>query len=147
MKQELKKRPPSKATGKTTASKPAVSIPQTVDEYLAPLPAASRKALEQLRKAILESAPAAEEVISYRVPTYKQNGPLVCFAAFPNHLSFFTTSHALMKEFAKELQPYATSGVTIRFTADKPLPAALVKKIVKARVRENMESVKPKAKR
>jgi uncharacterized protein YdhG (YjbR/CyaY superfamily) len=112
-----------------------------VDEYLAAVPAEARAALEKLRKTIKAAAPAATETISYQIPTYKYQGPLVAFAAFPNHCSFFPMSPSVMEAHRDELEPYATSKGTIRFPASKPLPAALVKKLVKARMAENETGV------
>ena len=118
----------------------------TVDEYLAIQPEQVRSALEKVRKAIKAAAPKAEEVISYQIPTYKLNGPVAAFAAFPNHCSFFTTSHAIMKTFKDDLKDYDTSGVTIRFPAGKPLPDSLIKKLVIAKIKENEERTKNKMK-
>ena len=109
----------------------------TVDEYLALQKSDVRDTLEKVRKAIKAAAPKSEEVISYQIPTYKLNGPVAAFAAFPNHCSFFTTSHAIMKEFKDDLKEYDTSGVTIRFQAGNPLPATLIKKLVIAKIKEN----------
>ena len=109
----------------------------SVDEYLNVLPEKVRSTMEKIRKAIKSAAPKAEEVISYQIPTYKSNGPVGGFAAFKNHCSFFTMSDAVMKEFQDELKAYGTSGVTIRFPLDKPLPAALVKKLVVAKMKGN----------
>ena len=108
-----------------------------VDAYLAALPEEARVTLEKLRKAIRAAAPEAEEVISYQVPTFKYNGPLVSFAAFRNHYSLYVINPSILKTFAAELKPYETSGTTIHFSADRPLPATLVKKIVRARLEEN----------
>ena len=119
-----------------------VAIPKTVDEYLMTLPEDQQDALEKIRQAIKLAAPKAEEVISYQIPTYKLNGPLVHFAAFKNHLSLVVVSKSIAETFAKELAPFKSSGRTIHFTPEKPIPAALVKKIVKERVRENGESKK-----
>ena len=119
-----------------------VAIPKTVDEYLMALPEDQQEALEKIRQAIKSAAPKAEEVISYQIPTYKLNGPLVHFAAFKNHLSLVVVSKSIAETFAKELAPFKSSGRTIHFTPEKPIPAALVKKIVKERVRENGESKK-----
>jgi uncharacterized protein YdhG (YjbR/CyaY superfamily) len=119
-----------------------VTIPKTVDEYLMALPEDQQEALEKIRQAIKSAAPKAEEVISYQIPTYKLNGPLVHFAAFKNHLSLVVVSKSIAETFAKELAPFKSSGRTIHFTPEKPIPAALVKKIVKERVRENGESKK-----
>jgi uncharacterized protein YdhG (YjbR/CyaY superfamily) len=111
--------------------------PGDVDGYLAVLPIAQRRALAKLRKVIKAAAPKAQECISWRMPAYKYLGFLVFFAAFKNHCSFFVASIALMKKLDKELSAHQTSGGTIHFTPEKPLPATLVKKIVKARMKEN----------
>lgn len=116
------------------------TIPKTVDEYLMALPEDQQEALEKIRQAIKSAAPQAEEVISYQIPTYKLNGPLVHFAAFKNHLSLVVVSKSIAETFAKELAPFKSSGRTIHFTPGKPIPVALVKKIVQARVRENEET-------
>ena len=117
--------------------------PKNVDEYLRALPAAERTTLEKLRQTIKASAPKAEEVISYGMPAYKYLGILVYFAAFNDHCSFFG-GKSIMKIFEKELAPYKDHVATIRFTTDKPLPAALVKKIVKTRIKENEERAEAK---
>ncbi len=96
-----------------------------------------RDALEQLRAAIRSVVPDAEEVISYQIPTFKLQGSLVAYAAFAKHCSFFVMSPPLMEKFAKELASYEITKATIHFTPDRPLPAALVKKLVKARIKEN----------
>ena len=112
-----------------------------VDEYLAGVPKEARVTLEKLRKTIQSAAPMAAEVISYQIPMYKYNGPLVAFAAFPGHCSLFVINKNILKMFEKELQSYKTSGTTIHFTPDKPLPAGLIQKIVKTRIRENAERI------
>jgi uncharacterized protein YdhG (YjbR/CyaY superfamily) len=109
----------------------------TVDDYLAALPKKERAVLQELRETITSSAPQAEEVISYNIPLYKHHGHLVGFAAFKNHCSLFVTNSAVPKQFARELEPYEVKHTTVHFSVDKPLPAALVKKIVKARIAEN----------
>jgi uncharacterized protein YdhG (YjbR/CyaY superfamily) len=108
-----------------------------VDEYLARVPAAERASLETLRKSIKAAAPSATEVISYQIPTYRYLGALVAFAAFDNHCGFYVMSPSVMEAHRAELVSYDTSKATIRFRADSPLPAALVRKLVKARVAEN----------
>jgi uncharacterized protein YdhG (YjbR/CyaY superfamily) len=118
-------------------AKPRRSPAGDVDEYLAAVPAEARATLEKLRKTIRSAAPAATETISYQIPAYKYHGPLVSFAAFPGHCSFFVQSPAVMEAHRDELEPYDTSKGTIRFPAAKPLPASLVKKLVKARMAEN----------
>jgi uncharacterized protein YdhG (YjbR/CyaY superfamily) len=115
--------------------------PKTIDEYIATFPQNVQSVLEEMRQAIKESAPQAEEVISYQMPAFRLNGILVYFAAFKNHIGFFPTTSAMVA-FKEELSGYAVSKGTIRFPLDKPIPFDLVKRIVKFRVKENLE--KPK---
>jgi uncharacterized protein YdhG (YjbR/CyaY superfamily) len=110
---------------------------KTVDDYLAALPAKEREVLQELRQVIKSTAPQAEEVISYNIPLYKHHGHLVGFAAFKHHCSLFVTNSAVREQFAKELEPYDVKNTAIHFSVEKPLPAALVKKIVKSRIAEN----------
>lgn len=112
-------------------------IAKNVDQYLSTLPGDVRAMLENLRAAINAAAPKAEELISYRIPTYKYHGMLVHFLAHENYCSFVVTSRATIEQFKSELSGYKISGTTIHFTLDHPLPASLVKKIVKARLKEN----------
>ncbi len=118
-----------------------------VDAYLASLPEARRAALEKLRAAIKSAAPKAEELISYRIPAYKQNGMLVFFAAFKDHCSLFPASRSILTTFSSELAPFKISGTAIHFSPEHPLPAALVKKIVKARIAQNEARAKVKPKK
>jgi uncharacterized protein YdhG (YjbR/CyaY superfamily) len=115
-----------------------------VDQYLAGVPEPARSTLHRVR-AMIRSAvpPETTEVISYRIPMFKYKGMLMGYAAFSNHCSLFPTSAALIVKFKKELKGYETAKGTIRFPVDKPLPAALVKKLVKARV-ELQEAKKKK---
>jgi len=117
---------------KTDAATPA----KNVDEYLAALPEEARVTLEKIRKAIKAAAPKAAEVISYQMPMYKLNGMLVGFAAFKDHCSFFPGAKPIATH-KDELKAYKTSKGTIQFPIGKPLPAALVKKLVKTRIAEN----------
>jgi uncharacterized protein YdhG (YjbR/CyaY superfamily) len=119
-------------------------VAKDVDSYLARLPTRVRAALEKLRKTIKSAAPKAEERISYQIPAYKYHGPLVFFAAFKNHCSLFVASKTVLKAFGKGLAPFDVSGTTIHFSADRPLPATLVTKIVKARIQENEARAKAK---
>lgn len=112
---------------------------KNVDEYLSGLPADVQATLGKVRKAITAAVPKAEEVISYHMPIYKYHGHLVGFAAFTNHCSFFPMSYAVMETFQEELKDYDASGATIRFPIGKALPATLIKKIIKTRIRENEE--------
>ena len=110
--------------------------PNTIDEYLAPLSADKRAALEKLRRAIKAAAPKAEECISYQVPTFRLNGRmLVSFGAAAKHCAFYPGAFPVAA-LKVELKKYDTSTGTIRFPPDKPLPAALVRKLVKARISE-----------
>ena len=119
---------------------------ETVDDYLASVPKEARATLEKIRKTIKAAAPRATEVISYQMPMYKQNGMLVGFAAFKNHCSLFPGSKAIATH-KDELKAYGTSKGTIRFPIGKPLPAALVKKLVKTRIAENEKRAAKKEKK
>jgi uncharacterized protein YdhG (YjbR/CyaY superfamily) len=111
--------------------------PQTIDEYLAPLSAEKRAALEKLRRAIRAAAPRAEECISYQIPGFRLGGRLlVSFGAAANHCAFYPGAHPV-EAHKDELKAYSTSKGTIRFRADSPLPATLVRKLVKTRIAEN----------
>jgi len=125
-----------RAASKQEATRKGTPV-ETVDDYIAPLPQAVRTTLEELRNVIKATAPEADEVISYRIPTYRYHGPLVHFAAFKDHCSFVVVSEPTLRSFGNELKPYHTSGTTIHFSAEKPLPAGLVTRIVKARIEEN----------
>lgn len=115
-----------------------MAAPTSVEDYLAALPQEPRAALEKLRKTIKAAAPEATETISYQMPTLKDQGRfLVSYAAFKDHCSLFPASKAVMEALGEELKPYFSGKGTLRFTADKPIPAALVKKIVKTRIEEN----------
>jgi uncharacterized protein YdhG (YjbR/CyaY superfamily) len=116
-------------------SKPKETI-QTIDEYIASFPKDVQVILQQIRSAIKEAAPEAEETISYKMPAFKQNGILVWFAAFKNHIGFFPKVSAI-EAFKTELSGYELSKGTIRFPLDQPIPYDLVKRIVKYRVKEN----------
>jgi uncharacterized protein YdhG (YjbR/CyaY superfamily) len=110
---------------------------KTVDEYIASFPKNVQSILQELRQVIRETAPEAEEVISYNMPAFKQDGILVWYAAFKNHIGFFPKMAAI-EAFKKELSSYEVSKGTIRFPLDKPIPFDLVRKIVKYRVKENL---------
>jgi len=130
--------------GNTSVKKSAPA--QTVDDYLAALPEEARATLEKLRKVIKAAVPKATEVISYQIPMYKHHGMLVGFAAFKDHCSFFPGANPIATH-KDELKAYETSKGTIRFPIGKPLPAALVKKLVKTRVAENEERLREKLKK
>jgi uncharacterized protein YdhG (YjbR/CyaY superfamily) len=113
-------------------------LPQTVDEYLEAVPEPARATLNKIR-AVIRSAvpPEATEVISYRIPMFKYKGMLLGFAAFKNHCSLFPMSAALIEQLKDELAQFETAKGTIRFPVDQPPPAALVKKLVRARIAQN----------
>jgi uncharacterized protein YdhG (YjbR/CyaY superfamily) len=115
------------------------AVPKTPDEYLAGIPEPAHSTLQHIR-AVIRSVvpPETTEVISYGIPMFKYRGMLVAYAAYAKHCSLFPTGSGVEK-FAKELKDYSTDKGTIRFSPDKPLPDALIKKIVKARVAENRE--------
>jgi uncharacterized protein YdhG (YjbR/CyaY superfamily) len=107
---------------------------KNVDDYLAGVPEPARGTLNKIRAAIRSAAPPeATETISYGMPAVKHKGVLVWFAAFSNHCSLFPTA-SVIEAFKNELKGFSTSKGTIQFPTDKPLPTALVKKLVKARV-------------
>ncbi len=113
------------------------AVPKDTDEYLADVPEPARSTLNRVRAAIRSAVPPeATEAISYRIPTFKYKGLLVGFAAFSNHCSLFPTA-SVVEEFKNELKGFSTSKGTIQFPTDKPLPTALVRKLVKARVAQN----------
>ena len=111
--------------------------PKNVDEYLAGVPEPARSTLNKMRAAIRSTVPPeATETISYGMPAFKHKGVLVWFAAFSNHCSLFPTA-SVIEAYKNELKGFSTSKGTIHFPTDKPLPTALVKNLVKARVAQN----------
>jgi len=131
----MKKTKTSKAKPRKRASaKKGMPDFKTVDQYLARVPEPARTTLNHIRAVIREAAPAeATEVISYKIPAIKYKGVLVWFAAFAKHCSLFPTA-AVIEQFKDELKGFTLSKGTIQFPTDKPLPDALVKKMVQARV-------------
>jgi uncharacterized protein YdhG (YjbR/CyaY superfamily) len=115
-----------------------LATPASVDEYLASIPEEARVVLEKLRETIKAAAPEATETISYHMPTFRLHGRfLLSYAAFKDHCSLFPASGAVMDAYGEELTPYFSGKGTLRFTTDNPMPAALVKKIVKTLIEEN----------
>jgi len=122
----------------------SAKTPKSVEEYFAALPAGQRAVLEELRGTIQSAAPTATEAISYQMPAFTYQGRgLVSYAAFKDHFSLFPMSLGVMADYESELQPFVSGKGTIRFTADRQLPIALVRKIVKARM-EEIDAKKPR---
>ncbi|MBP6180707.1 DUF1801 domain-containing protein [Flavobacterium sp.] len=113
-----------------------------IDKYLESLPDQQRIALEKLRQTIKKIVPEALEVISYQMPAYKYHGMLVGFAAFKNHCSFFPYDSKTVEQFKEELKDFFVSKGTIRFTPETPISDSLLKKIIEARVNENLSKSK-----
>lgn len=126
-----------KRTGILKNAAPKHAAPKNVDEYLAGVPEPARGALNKIRAAIRSVVPPeATEIISYRMPAFKHKRVLVWYAAFSNHCSLFPTA-AVIEAFKDELKGFTTTKGTIHFPTDKPVPVALIKKLVKARVAQN----------
>ena len=113
----------------------------SIDEYIATFPKNVQKVLQQIRQAVKEAAPEAEEAIGYNMPAFKLNGNLVWFGAFKNHVGFYPKESAI-EEFKQKLAGYEVSKVqgTVKFPIDKPMPLDLIKQIVKFRVREDLQA-------
>ncbi len=130
-------------SGNRSSAAKGNGAPKNVDEYLAGVPEPARGTLNKIRAAIRSAVPPeATEAISYGIPTFKYKGPLVWFAAFSNHCSLFPTP-SVIEAFKNELKGFSTSKGTIHFPTDKPLPTALVKKLVRARVAQNESKKRP----
>lgn len=117
---------------------------KSIDEYLALQPEKVREVLEHLRQIIRETAPEAEELISYGIPAYKYHGMLVFFAGYKKHCSLFAGNGALTEQMKEELKNYKTFKGTIQFTVEKPLPDDLVRDIIKIRMKQNVEKMESK---
>lgn len=120
-------------------------IPKTVEEYLNVRPKPVKALLSRIRAIIKEVAHDATEVISYRMPAYKYHGMLIGFAAHTNHCSLYLWKKDSIDQFKEELSDYSISAGTIRFTVEKPISDKLVRKIVKYRMKENLEKIKRKS--
>jgi uncharacterized protein YdhG (YjbR/CyaY superfamily) len=120
--------------------------PKDHNEYILAYPKEVQKLLKQLHTTINKAAPKATEVISYGMPAYKMNGMLLYFAAHKNHIGFYPFRSAIIK-FKKELSVYKGAVGSVQFPFDQPIPLGLITKIVKFRVKENIEKVEAKAKK
>jgi uncharacterized protein YdhG (YjbR/CyaY superfamily) len=114
------------------------TTPQNIDEYIEGLPPGVQQTLQKLRQTIREAAPDAEEKISYQMPAFFLNGVLVYFAAYKNHIGFYPTASGIAN-FREEISAYKNSKGAVQFPIDKPLPIELITRIVKFRVKENLE--------
>jgi uncharacterized protein YdhG (YjbR/CyaY superfamily) len=118
----------------------------SVDDYIHHQPAAAREVLQRVRRTIRKALPAADEVISYQIPTYKLNGSAVLyFAGWKEHFSLYPASGRLLEAFREELAPYVVQRATIRFPLSAPVPVRLIGRIAKFRATEGR--VRPAAKR
>ena len=115
----------------------------SIDQHIAVFPKETQQLLELLRMTIRKAAPKAEEVISYNMPAFKYNGMLVWFAGYKNHIGFYPSSTPIVV-FKDQLKKYKTSKGAIQFPLDKPLPLALITKIVKFRIKQNLEKAATK---
>jgi len=122
------------------------NIPKSIDEYILQYPQEIQEILKTLRKVIKESAPNADEKISYRMPTFVLNGNLVHFAAYKNHIGFYPTSSGI-NTFQHELSGYKTSKGAVQFPIGKPIPYEIISQIVKFRAAENQSKVEGKIKK
>ncbi|MEH7125969.1 DUF1801 domain-containing protein [Bacillus sp. JJ1773] len=122
------------------------TIPKSIDEYILQYPQEIQEILKTIRKVIKESAPNAEEKISYAMPTFALNGNLVHFAAFKNHIGLYPTASGI-NTFKQELSGYKTSKGAVQFPIGKPIPYELISKIVKFRVEENKRKAEGKIKK
>lgn len=122
-----------------------VTKPSTIDEYIANFPDDVQTKLQQVRSTIKKAAPGAEEKISYGIPAFNLNGQyLIYFAGYKKHIGMYPVPGGV-KEFEKDFAPYYTSGKgTIQFPLEKPMPAGLITKIVKFRIKVNKEKAKKK---
>ncbi|MFN3753666.1 iron chaperone [Flavobacterium sp.] len=114
---------------------------ENVDQYIAMQTEAVKPLLVSIRKTIKETAPEAEESISYQMPAYKLNGPLVYFAAYKNHIGFYPTGSGI-KAFQKEIESYKNSKGAVQFPLNQPIPHHLIRKMVLYKVDENLNRIK-----
>lgn len=121
-------------------------IPKHIDEYIAGFPPEIQEKLEKIRETIRKAAPKAEEAISYMIPTFKLHGNLVHFAAFKTHIGFYPAPGGI-EAFKEELSVYEISKGTVRFPLDQRIPYALIRKIVKFRVAQNLDNAAAKGKK
>jgi len=122
------------------------TAPQNIDEYIAGFPSDVQEILEKIRMTIRKAAPAAEEAIKYQIPTFTLKGNLVHFAAYKKHIGFYPAPTGIEK-FKNEVSMYERGRGTLQFPLDKPIPFDLISKIVKFRVKNNLERAEAKGKK
>lgn len=123
-----------------------VPEPKSIDDYIATFPPGVRKTLEEVRRTIRAAAPGAGETLRYRMPTFTLNGNLVHFAAYARHLGFYPTPSAIEK-FSRELSAWKGAKGSVQFPLDEPMPLSLIGRIVRFRVKEQLELAKGRRKR
>lgn len=119
---------------------------ETIDAYIITFPPETQKHLIQVRETIRKTAPQATETIKYAIPTFVLNGNLVHFAGYDHHIGFYPAPTGLVA-FKKDLAPFKQGKGSVQFPLDKPMPLALIRKIVAYRVKQNLEKAKAKAKK
>lgn len=122
------------------------AAPATIDEYIAGFPSDVQQILQEIRKTIREAAPDAEEAIKYQLPTFVLKGNLVHFGAFQKHIGFYSTPSG-HQEFKEELSAYKGAKGSVQFPLDQPMPFDLISRIVRFRVRENLDKAAAKGKK
>jgi len=132
--------------GEGNDMKTVKTAPRTIAEYIAGFPSDVQGRLVKIRMTIRKAAPEAEETINYQIPTFTLKGNLVHFAAFKNHIGFYPTSTGIEK-FKNELSDYEGAKGSVKFPYDKPVPFDVISKIVKFRVKENLERAEAREKK
>ncbi len=128
------------------SSRPAPAPANPIGDYIARAPKSAQAVLEQVRRAIRQAAPGAEEAISYQIPTFRLNGNLVHFAAWKKHLGFYPGATGIAA-FQRELSAYEGNKGSVQFPLDRPMPLGLIKRIVKYRVAQNLQKAPARAPR
>lgn len=119
------------------------ATPKSIDEYIAGFPPQIQERLQQIRKAVLDAAPEAEETIKYKMPTFVLNGNLVYFAAYKNHIGFYPRPAGIEdKEFLQALAPYEAAKSSLNFLHDQPIPFDLIRRVVELRIQQNLGKAK-----
>ncbi len=122
------------------------TTPRNIDEYIAGFPPDVQESLQKMRTIVREAAPDAEETLKYRMPTFVLQGNLVHFAAFENHIGFYPTPSAI-EAFSDDLKPYVSAKGSVQFPVNRPVPFALIRRMVQFRVKETREKLTAKQRR